>query len=103
GAASVFLRGANSEHTLILMDGVELNDPISPSRSFDLAHLTLDNVDRIEILRGPQSTLYGSDALGGVVNIITKKRKGKPKLSLSSVGGSYGTVINSGEISGSTE
>jgi vitamin B12 transporter len=103
GAASVFLRGANSEHTLILMDGVELNDPISPSRSFDLAHLTLDNVERIEILRGPQSTLYGSDALGGVVNIITKKRKGKPKLSLSSVGGSYGTIINSGEISGSTE
>ncbi|NIO48700.1 MAG: TonB-dependent receptor [Candidatus Aminicenantes bacterium] len=103
GAASVFLRGANSEHTLILMDGVELNDPISPSRSFDLAHLTLDNVERIEILRGPQSTLYGSDALGGVVNIITKKRMGKPKLSLSSVGGSYGTIITSGEISGSTE
>jgi vitamin B12 transporter len=103
GAASVFLRGANSEHTLILMDGVELNDPISPSRSFDLAHLTLDNVDRIEILRGPQSTLYGSDALGGVVNIITKKRIGKPKLSLSSVGGSYGTIITGGEISGGTE
>jgi vitamin B12 transporter len=103
GAASVFLRGANSEHTLILMDGVELNDPISPSRSFDLAHLTLDNVERIEILRGPQSTLYGSDALGGVVNIITKKRMGKPKLSLSSVGGSYGTIVTSGEISGSTE
>lgn len=103
GVASVFLRGANSEHTLILMDGVELNDPISPSRSFDLAHFTLDNVERIEILRGPQSTLYGSDALGGVVNIITKKRKGKSKLSLSSVGGSYGTIITSGEISGSTE
>jgi vitamin B12 transporter len=103
GAASVFIRGANSEHTLILMDGVELNDPISPSRSFDLAHLTLDNVERIEILRGPQSTLYGSDALGGVVNIITKRRKGKPKLSLSTVGGSYGTIITSGEISGSTE
>jgi vitamin B12 transporter len=103
GAASVFLRGANSEHTLILMDGVELNDPISPSRSFDLAHLTLDNVDRIEILRGPQSTLYGSDALGGVVNIITKKRMGKPKFSLSSSGGSYGTIITTGEISGSTE
>jgi len=103
GSASVFLRGANSEHTLILMDGVELNDPISPSRSFDLAHLTLDNIERIEILRGPQSTLYGSDALGGVVNIITKKRQGKPKFSLSSVAGSYGTIITSGGISGSTE
>jgi len=102
-AASVFLRGANSEHTLILMDGVELNDPISPSRSFDLAHLTLDNVERIEILRGPQSTLYGSDALGGVVNIITKKGQGKPKFSLSSVAGSYGTIITSAGINGSTE
>jgi vitamin B12 transporter len=103
GAASVFLRGANSEHTLILLDGVELNDPISPSRSFDLAHITLDNVDRIEILRGPQSTLYGSDALGGVVNIITKKNQGKPKFSLSSTAGSYGTIITSGGVSGSTE
>lgn len=102
-AASVFIRGANSEHTLILMDGVELNDPISPSRSFDLAHLTLDNVERIEILRGPQSTLYGSDALGGVVNIITKKGQGKPKFSLSSVAGSYGTIISSAGINGSTE
>lgn len=102
-AASVFIRGANSEHTLILMDGVELNDPISPSRSFDLAHLTLDNVERIEILRGPQSTLYGSDALGGVVNIITKKGQGKPKFSLSSVAGSYGTIITSAGINGSTE
>lgn len=102
-AASVFIRGANSEHTLILMDGVELNDPISPSRSFDLAHLTLDNVERIEILRGPQSTLYGSDALGGVVNIITKKGQGKPKFSLSSVAGSYGTIITSAGINGSTK
>ncbi len=102
-AASVFLRGANSEHTLILMDGVELNDPISPSRSFDLAHLTLDNVERIEILRGPQSTLYGSDALGGVVNIITKKGQGKPKFSLSSAAGSYGTIITSAGLNGSTE
>jgi vitamin B12 transporter len=102
-AASVFLRGANSEHTLILMDGVELNDPISPSRSFDLAHLTLDNIERIEILRGPQSTLYGSDALGGVVNIITKKGQGKPRFSLSSVAGSYGTIITSAGINGSTE
>ena len=102
-AASVFLRGANSEHTLILMDGVELNDPITPSRSFDLAHLTLDNIERIEILRGPQSTLYGSDALGGVVNIITKKGQGKPKFSLSSVTGSYGTIITSAGISGSAD
>lgn len=101
-AASVFLRGANSEHTLILLDGIELNDPISPSRSFDLAHLMLENVDRIEILRGPQSTLYGSDALGGVVNIITRKGQGKPRFHLSSLGGSYGTLHSNAGISGNT-
>lgn len=102
-AGSVFIRGANSEHTLILMDGVELNDPISPARSFDLAHLTLENIDRIEILRGPQSTLYGSDALSGIVNIITKKGQGDLKFSLSSAGGSYGTVISSVGLGGSIE
>jgi vitamin B12 transporter len=103
GAASTFIRGANSEHTLFLMDGVELNDPISPARSFDLAHFTLDSIERIEILRGPQSTLYGSDALSGVVNIITKKGQGDPKLSLSSAGGSYGSFINSAGLDGSTK
>ncbi len=102
-AASVLLRGANSEHTLVMMDGVELNDPISPSRSYDLAHFSLDNIDRIEILRGPQSTLYGSDALGGVINIITKKGEGKPRFNLSSLGGSYKTFISSAEISGSKD
>ncbi|UCC38389.1 MAG: TonB-dependent receptor [Candidatus Aminicenantes bacterium] len=102
GAASVLLRGANSEHTLILMDGVELNDPISPARSFDLAHLTLENVERIEILRGPQSTLYGSDALAGVVNIITKIGEGKPRFHLSSLGGSYDTFQSNAGISGNT-
>lgn len=102
GAASVFLRGANSEHTLVLMDGVELNDPISPSRSFDLAHMTLENIDRIEILRGPQSTLYGSDALGGVINIITRKGEGKPEFSLSLYGGSYSTLAGDFGLRGST-
>ena len=102
-AASVFLRGANSEHTLVMMDGVELNDPISPSRSFDFAHLALADVERIEILRSPQSTLYGSDALGGVINIITRKGQGKPKLNLTGLGGSYGTFCGSAGISGGTD
>ena len=75
-AASIVLRGANSEHTLVLLDGVDLNDPINPSRSADLAHIYFNNVDRVEILRGPQSPLYGSDALAGVVNIITKRGQG---------------------------
>lgn len=103
GAASVFLRGANSEHTLVMLDGVELNDPISPSRSFDMAHLLTENIDRIEILRGPQSTLYGSDAMGGVINIITRRGEGKPRFHLSSYSGSYGTFAGTAEISGSEE
>jgi len=103
GSASVLLRGANSEHTLVMMDGVELNDPISPSRSYDLAHLLVENIERIEILRGPQSTLYGSDAMGGVVNIITRKGQGKPRFHLSTYGGSYGTFAGTAGISGSVD
>ena len=57
GASSVSLRGANTEHTLVMLDGIELNDPITPSRSYDLAHLSTANIERIEILRGAQSTL----------------------------------------------
>lgn len=78
GQTSVFLRGAKSEHTLVMIDGVVVNDPISPGRSFNFAHLTTANVERIEVVRGPQSTLYGSDAIGGVVNIITRKGTGDP-------------------------
>lgn len=74
GQASVFIRGANSEHTLVLLDGIELNNPVSTARAFNFANLTLDNVERIEILRGAQS-IYGSDALGGVISIFTKKAK----------------------------
>lgn len=103
GTASVLLRGANSEHTLVMMDGVVLNDPISPSRSYDLAHLSLTNVERIEILRGPQSTLYGSDALGGIINIITKKGQGKPCMNLKGFVGSYESFSGNAEISGGTE
>jgi vitamin B12 transporter len=97
---SIFLRGANSEHTLVMIDGVEVNDPISPGRSYDFTHLTVDNIERIEIIRGPQSTLYGSDAIGGVVNIITKKGEGKPKFFLSAEGGSFTTFRETTGISG---
>jgi vitamin B12 transporter len=97
---SIFLRGANSEHTLVMIDGVEVNDPISPGRSYDFAHLTVDNIERIEILRGPQSTLYGSDAMGGVIHIITKKGEGKPKFYLSAEGGSFTTFRETAGVRG---
>ncbi|MDM7994372.1 MAG: TonB-dependent receptor [Acidobacteriota bacterium] len=101
--SSVFMRGAKSEHTLVLMDGVEMNDPISAGRSFDLANLTTDNIERIEILRGPQSTLYGSDAIGGVINIITKTGKGKPSGFVAFEGGAFESLKESAGISGGGE
>lgn len=71
GATSVFIRGANSSHTLVLLDGVRVNSSLGGS--LDWADLTPDLVERIEVLRGPQSALYGSEAIGGVVNIVTRK------------------------------
>jgi len=98
-SASLLLRGANSEHTLVLIDGVEINDPMAPSRSSDLAHLLLADVDRLEILDGPQSPLYGSDAMGGIINIILKK-KGEGKFSLGGEAGSFKTYNLNLSISG---
>lgn len=96
--ATAFLRGASSAQTLVLIDGVEVNAP--NVGSFDFGHLMTDNVDRIEIIRGPQSALYGSEAMGGVINIITKRGQGKPKVTLDTYGGSdqtgSGLVMASG-------
>lgn len=100
GASSIFLRGANSQHTKVLIDGSPVNDPSSPSRGFDAANLTLDNVERIEILQGPQSLLYGSEAIGGVVNILTKRGQGPMSGSLSAQGGVFGTHREGGYIQG---
>lgn len=72
GAASVRIRGAGSEQTLVLIDGVPVNDTTSPGGGFDFGRLDTENIDRIEILKGPQSTLWGTDAIGGVVSITTK-------------------------------
>ena len=90
GATStLFLRGAGSESTLVLIDGVQVNS--NTLGSYNFADLNVDNVQKIEILRGPQSTLWGSDAVGGVINIITKKGSGKPATYASFEGGSFST------------
>ena len=101
--ASVFLRGAESAYTLFMIDGVEINDPMSPGRGFSPAHLSVDQVERIEVLYGSQSTLYGSDAIAGVVNIITKRGEGRPKIGASVEGGGLGTFRSRAGLSGGAE
>lgn len=71
--ASLFLRGTDSSHTLVLLDGIVMNDPSNPNRQFDIGRLSLNNIERIEILKGSQGLLYGSNAIGGVLVISTKK------------------------------
>ncbi len=90
-----FLRGTDSDQTLVLIDGIELHDPSFPNREPFLDHLTVDNVERIEVLRGPQSVLYGSDSIGGVINIITRKGEGEPAFSARFEAGSFATFSES--------
>lgn len=90
---SVFVRGTNSGDTLVLMDGVELNDPSSPNRSFDFSTLNLDDIDRIEIVKGSSSVLYGSDAAGSIIHLFTKKnKKAQNSLDMNALIGSYNTT-----------
>src|SRR5258705_8891454 len=70
---SLFLRGANSNQVAVMIDGVRITDPSSPNNVVDLSELSLTNVERIEIIEGSHSTLYGGGAIGGAINIITKK------------------------------
>jgi len=83
--ASLFIRGSESNQVLVLIDGVEVNS--TTLGAFNLGHLTTENIERIEVLRGAGGTLYGSQAIGGVVNIITKKGEGSPLLTASAAGG----------------
>jgi len=73
GTVGVFIRGADSDQTVTLIDGVKINDPASPGGGFNFGNLLTGNIDRIEVLRGPSSVLWGSQAIGGVVNMITRQ------------------------------
>lgn len=102
GTVSTFLRGAASEQTLVLVDGVQMNDPAGLGRGADLANMPVQNIERIEVLRGPQSTLYGADAIGGVVNVITKKGAGPFGGEVSAEAGSFNTFNEKAAIRGGT-
>lgn len=101
GQSSVFVRGTNANHTKVLIDGVEVSDPSNPGRTFELGRLLTQDVAQIEVLRGPQSGLYGADAIGGVISVITRKGEGPPKVSVMTEGGSFGTFNQFGTLSGS--
>ena len=101
--ASVFMRGTNANHTKVLIDGIDVNDASSASGAFDFSQISAANIERVEVLRGPQSGLYGSDAIGGVINIITKTGKGPAQFTASVEGGSFGTFNQAAGVSGSTD
>jgi vitamin B12 transporter len=103
GATGVKIRGMLSEQTLILIDGVVINDPSSPGAAADIARLAISSVERIEVLRGAQSPIYGSAAMGGIVNIITRSAKGGYGGEASVEGGSFGTVRGQVSVHGGTD
>lgn len=100
---SVFIRGTNSNHVKVLLDGVDMGDSSTPQGAIDFGHLTTLDLERVEVLRGPQSGLYGSDAIGGVISLTTKKGAGPAKVTGLMEGGSFGTFNQAIGLSGSKD
>jgi len=97
----VGIRGAEAQHTLVLIDGIRANDPASARDEFDFATTAAGDIERIEILRGPQSAVYGADAMGGVINIITRRPDGESRFVVTTEAGSYGTIGSTASAGGS--
>lgn len=101
---TIYTRGASAGNTLILLDGIPQNDASAINSEFDLNTYNIDQIERIEILKGTQSTLYGSDAVAGVINIISKKGQGQnPQLNINTAIGSFGTFRGSINLRGAVE
>ena len=103
GQTSVFMRGTNSNHTKVLIDGIDVSDPSTPNGAFDYAHLLAADIQQLEVLRGPQSGLYGSDAIGGVISIITQKGDGPPRATASIETGSFNSFNQSVGLGGAQD
>lgn len=93
GSTSLRIRGAETDQTVVLIDGVKLNDPSQASGGFNFANLIASDYSHIEVLRGPQSTLWGSQAIGGVINIVTPMPEGPLSGSMSAEGGTHETAF----------
>jgi vitamin B12 transporter len=101
GQTSVFLRGTNANHTKLLLDGIDIADPSTPGGAADISKILAGDISQVEVLRGPQGALYGSDAIGGVISIITQAGEGPPALKAGAEGGSFETFNQWGSASGS--
>ncbi len=102
GEASVFIRGTNSEDVLVLIDGVPANDPSVANGAFNFGEDRLDDIARIEVVRGPMSGIYGSSAIGGVINLITLQGAGRAKADIELAGGFPSQGQGSATVSGAT-
>ena len=103
GQSSVFMRGTNSGHVLVLRDGMPINDGSDPSDAFNFGIDSLSDIERIEIIRGPMAALYGSGAIGGVINLISRRgAPGAPVVETDLSGGYPATVQGSAQASGVT-
>jgi vitamin B12 transporter len=100
GVSSLFLRGGESDYVKVLVDGVPVNQS---GGAYNWANLTTDNVDRIEILRGPASVIYGSDAVTGVIQVFTRRGQGRPAIEGSAEAGTFGTLAGNAAVLGGSE
>lgn len=101
GVADVRIRGTEANHVLVLIDGIEASDPFQGQ--FDFSQLLADEAARVEVLRGQQSSLYGSDAIGGVIQYLTLTGREAPGVSVRAEAGSFGTVAGGARVAGYTD
>jgi vitamin B12 transporter len=101
GITSVFTRGTNANHTKVYIDGIDASDPSAANGAFDFSQILAADIERVEVLRGPQSGLYGSDAIGGVVVITTRTGAGPPQFRGTIEGGSFNTFNQTAGVGGS--